>query len=358
MKTFTSIAAGTCAAALLLAWSPIADNLRFAPEVGSAASKTFTSNMTLELDDLSVLVDGENVLEMFGVPEFSMTAESSIAVVDEYAGIGTGRPTKLSRLYEALSTKSTVDVSMAGEGESQSDETGSELAGKRVVFSWDEGAGVYNVAWAPDHSGEAELLDGLEEDMDLRGLLPAGEVAEGDTWEIPTDALKAMWMPGGDLAWEMDAEVDAEMEGAMREAMTSLFGDAFGDNLTGTRTATFKGTRDVDGTKVGVIAVELDLEINLDLAEMIQKLLRENGEMPEEVDLQMSVASMAAAITMEGELLWNMSQGLVHAMTLEGDFTASVEVEASVEAMGESTDFSASAEISGTQSMKVAAEKQ
>ena len=53
-----------------------------------------------------------------------------------------------------------------------------------------------------------------------------------------------------------------------------------------------------------------------------------------------------------------MSQGLVHALTLEGDFTASVEVEASVEAMGESTDFSASAEFSGTQSMKVAAEKQ
>ena len=45
---------------------------------------------------------------------------------------------------------------------------------------------------------KAELLKGLNEDMDLRALLPKDEVKVGDEWDIEVSGLASVIAPGGE----------------------------------------------------------------------------------------------------------------------------------------------------------------
>ncbi len=343
------------AAGLLLAWNPTDAEPRFAPQVGTSVAKTFASVMTFELDDLSVMVDGENVMGMIGVPTMSMTLDRTITVEDEYRSMGEGRPSKVVRTFETLLTKADADVEMAGESQTETSEGSSDLEGKEVVFTWDEAAGEHTVEWAPDNSGDAALLDGLEEDMDLRVFLPGRAVKTGDSWELPLSIVQRLWAPGGDLGWSSD-DSDEQMEATLKAFTGQFLGDSLEQMVTGTRTATYQGMRELEGVNVAVIAITIDLEIALDMADMIMELVGSIAEMPAEIDFELTRATFTGSTAYEGELLWNMTGGFVHSMELEGTLEGSMDVELSVDAMGETTDVSASAVFSGTERSTVTAQ--
>ena len=80
----------------------------------------------------------------------------------------------------------------------------------------------------PEKGGEAELLTNLDEDMDLRALLPAKEVAKGDAWDIDTKSLKSLLLPGGDLKLKPHEGAE-EVVGALVEVLAQgLLGHAQG----------------------------------------------------------------------------------------------------------------------------------
>ena len=76
--------------------------IAFHPEPGSSVTKTFTSGGEYELDDLSLIVNGEDMGGMLGQFEMSMKALNTIEVTDAYMAVADGRPTELLRTFDTL----------------------------------------------------------------------------------------------------------------------------------------------------------------------------------------------------------------------------------------------------------------
>ena len=60
-KKLTVLALATAAVASLASWSYRADSLAFAPEDDTSVDKQLTFDMTVYMDDLSMLVDGNDM---------------------------------------------------------------------------------------------------------------------------------------------------------------------------------------------------------------------------------------------------------------------------------------------------------
>ncbi len=180
IRSFLVPSAAACLVALAL--SPPAPEIAFHPEEGRSLTKTFGSQMSLDLDELSLIVDGQDMGAMMGDMTFGLETDSTYVVTDEYASMGDGRPQKLHRTFDELSQQSEVNIEIAAAGmaETQGSASASELEGLSVVFTWNADDFEYDVAFA-DGDGDQALLEGLEEDMDMRGILPDGPVSEGDS---------------------------------------------------------------------------------------------------------------------------------------------------------------------------------
>ena len=128
------------------------------------------------------------------------------------------------------------------------------------------------------------------------------EVDEGDEWEITaTEPLSRLLFPGGDLSLVADTE-----SGAARPPE-----DALWKALEGELTATYAGTRSVDGVTLAVIQLAGDLQ-----AETHDTRSVEGSEME---------TRLTAEVAVEGELLWNVERGRLHGLTLDGDLSTTLE---------------------------------
>ena len=137
----------------------------------------------------------------------------------------------------------------------------------------------YIVAFAEDGPDEG-LLQDLDVDLDLHGILPEDEVDEQDSWEFKASEFGHVLALGGDLHFA-DEEVQVDLEGTV--------------------SCTFKGTKEVDGVTLGVIAVEFDA----------------HGE--EELGGVVASSTLAFEFKLAGELLWNLDSRHIHSFELFGD---------------------------------------
>jgi len=324
--------------------------LVFQPQAGATLTKTFTTTSNLELDDLSLLVSGQDVGEMIGEIAISIEQEGKIEVTDTYKATAGGRPTELLRSFEALTASMNFDISPAPPAEMPQVESASELEGKSVLFKWNPEEEAYDRSF-PDGEGDEELLEGLEEDMDLRFLLPGKEVAADETWTVELSELGLILMPGGDLRMmPKDAEVDREAMERFAE-LFSGFTEKYKDQLEGACTCTYKGTRDEDGVRVAEIAIELEVAAALDLTEILSEIVQQSIEESgagDQVQFSFDSADLSMDFDGSGTLLWNPATGLVHAFQIGGDVGLSLDLAVGIEAMGESQDMDASLEMSGS----------
>ena len=81
------------------------------------------------------------------------------------------------------------------EAKEEKKEKESKLAGKTVLFRWNEEKDRYDKEWVGEGATD-ELLEGVEEDMDLRRLLPEKSLSEGDTWKIDLKEFGDIIGPG------------------------------------------------------------------------------------------------------------------------------------------------------------------
>src|SRR5690606_23411492 len=96
-----------------------ADRLAFAPENGTSVSRSFETRFTLDLEDMTLELDGQDMTAMMGgLPEMSVTNTTTVSVTDKIVEMGEGRPKTLERTYDSIGTNTAVDVSMMGEGDS------------------------------------------------------------------------------------------------------------------------------------------------------------------------------------------------------------------------------------------------
>ena len=299
--------AALAAVPTLLAVTLPRESISFAPREGLVLAKTFESTAEMSLDEMDMLMNGEPMpmeIEM----EMTNSISSTIEVVDTYLAVGDGRPTRLLRKFESADSSSEMSASsmMTGEMSATVDAT-TELVGLGVVYTWDAEAGEYTVAFDEDSDGDEELLEDLAEDMDLRALLPSGDVAVGDSWEIDPESMVDVLSPGGDLKVLPDEDALEEMGGMPAGGPGMNMREMLGD-ITGDVTGTLDSIREEDGRRLAVIVIEVDIEATNDLTEMVREALEEmevpmGGQMEiESVDVEMSLAG-------EGTLLWDLAGG-------------------------------------------------
>lgn len=304
----------------LAAFLPAADEMRFAPEEGSSLTKTFVAESKMTSESFRITMDGREIpAEMIGDLELTIDSSETFEFSDEYQKLGKGRPDKLKRTIEKAEGKQAQNMKgmpggEEGAGNEQTEERVSKLAGKTVMFTWNAEKDAFDKKFH-ESQGDDALLEKLEEDIDLRGFLPEKGVAEGDTWDIEPKAFNVVVQPGGDLAMaKKDEEASADKPDGPGAQMA--------ENLKGKAKATYKGTRDVDGVKCGVIEIKAELETSAEFT-------------PEDAPGGEAKAELKATMELEGEVLWDLAGGHVHAADIHGSQSATMKITASMEMGGQ-----------------------
>ncbi|MEZ6016335.1 MAG: hypothetical protein R3F49_14555 [Planctomycetota bacterium] len=348
MKHTTFLATAALLPALV-AFAPKADSLKFAPAEGSSVTKAFHTNSDFSLDDMTVLINGEPNPMM---PEISMqmVISQNVSVTDTYDKLAGGKPAKLTRKFDSASMEMEMNMEVDMMGETQNENGNgsgtSKLDGTTVVFTWDEESGEYKASYPEGEEGDADLLTNLAENMDLRGLLPAsGELSEGDSYEIDLKALIDVFAPGGDL------KLDVEMEGAEAgmgpdPAMMADFRRIFEEMVEGEASGKFVGTRDIDGTKVGVVELTFKINASRDMSEFVSELMGE--QMPEGMDMSVNRLDVEFQYEGGGELHWDLAAGRAHGLALKGEANIAMDMEMSMDMGGQAMTISMEMAMSGS----------
>jgi hypothetical protein len=306
MKPTHRLALTVLAVPALLALSPRADRIEFRAVSGLALERSYSSQHDLELEDMEVLMNG-SPSPMMPDMEMTMSMTGNYKIADVYGESAGGRPIKLVRKFDQLDQ--LVHVKMSGAPVPNPDmkmEANSGLEGKSVVFQWNADEKSYDTSFEGE-AGDEALLEGLVEDMDYRFLLPDdGEAAEGDTWDVPTDRLRDLFMPGGDLKLIPDTSASG-----MGMSPGQGASDMFAGEFEGKCQATYKGQRDGKA----VIALMVDAKVKSDGTEAAKKQLQ---EMPGGITADVDHVDIEVEIKGEGEFLWDLANGVPVQLSLEG----------------------------------------
>ncbi len=330
--------------------APVMEGPAFGPEEGLSISRNFEAEIDLQLDSFSLQANGEDMTAMLGEFELTMRNELELSVTDTFAGLGEGRPTKLERTYDEVAGSTTINVVTIMGPEDQDLSSQSELEGKTVLFKWDEDEEDYKVTWE-DGEEDEDLLGGLDEDMDLRALLPDGEVSKGDSWTIELSDLSPLATPGGNLKLAPEeAESPEGMDTAFFDEMREEFGSQFAELFEGDCTATFKEVREIDGRRLAEITIELEIASAANIADMITEFITKmtnelDGEAPE-VDIES--ADINLDFDGEGTLFWDLEAGHAASFDISGEAIFGIDLALVVEAMDGSQAIEASIEMSGS----------
>lgn len=334
----------------LCAFTARATEVRLAPAEGLTLAKTYENSSNLSLEDYSMSMNG-NAMEMD--MEMTTTAKYRLAVTDTYEAVADGRPTKLRRTFDEIASSSSSTTSFAVMGNSQeanSSATGeSELEGKTVVFTGSDGG--YDVAFAEDVTGDADLLEDLDHDLDFAALLPDGEVEKGgEPWSIDPEAFRSLFVPGGAL------KIDSEVEGGEGMGMGNtpepspdqLFGE-----FEGEATGQLVDVVEEGGLRLAVIRLQLEVSSAKDLTDLMKEMLADAdmGDMPMEMEVQSFDAEFT--FTGEGELRWNLEAGVLHSLDLTGDVEQVMDTAMSMSMQGQEMDVENSMGLSGSSSITI-----
>jgi len=346
----------------LLDLHPGEDRLAFQPEEGLSLTKTITAQTTMEIMDLSIIADGQDVGEAMGDFTIEIRTDQEYEITDEYLGVADGRPTKLRRTFDELAQDTEVDIDLPMQADVQEMGTSSALEGETVVFTWDAEEEEYRASFEEgEDQPDEDLLDGLECDIDLLALLPDGAVEEGDRWEVEPLALAGVFWPGGNLRMMPDdtGEIDMEQFMEIFESVGEEVLDRMEDWLEGQARCTFAGTRDVGGTEVGVIELDIEVSMLADVADLLYDAIQaflEIQEIPVEFELDVTQFEVDVELTGKGELLWDLNGGHWHSLEIDAemDMTFELAIEAAVQ--GESHTAEIASDISGTMEYGFSAE--
>jgi hypothetical protein len=352
MKISTPLFALALALPLALALRAPADQVAFRV-AGSSLTKTFELKTEMSQDDMSIRMNGNDMSGMIGDIEMTMVSTQSVVVTDEYGELRDGRPARLVRNYDALTanthTTTTASSPQVPSGE-QDLPAKSELAGKKVVFQLGSD-GDYAVRYPEGVDGDQELLADLWEDMDMRALLPAKEVSPDESWELDLDLFKHVLTPGGNLKLMPDLSA---IDGMPSSMTGGGFNDMLGE-LKGKANATYVGSEEVDGAKVGLIKLSFKVDTARDMTEMITEMME---RVPMEgMEMTVSSADSETSIEGEGELRWNLTLGHLHSLEINGTISMTSDVQFAVSVGGQEMTQDISTSMSGNfeQSAKVGA---
>ena len=299
---------GTALALASFASGP--DEVRYAPEKGLKLTRTCETSAELALESESFTRDGEERLDPNRMSTGSLRIEEKFVVSDELVAVGSGRPEKLARTFdELLQQQSMTENRYDGKVLKQTEKLSCDLKGERVVFTWNADHARFDVKAAADQELDAKLLDGLDEDMDLRAFLPDKPVAKGDSWDVKPAAFHAVFWPGGRFPFH-DADKH-EPDEMYSEVNTALYA-----SLDGNAKVTYAGQREEDGVKVFVLHVKADLSRAGEHVASSEYTSEHGGTPGARTRIEFTTQ-------VEGDLLWSVEHKHLISLTLEGQATFS-----------------------------------
>ena len=321
------------------------DRIRFSPAEGTSATKTFENKAEFTLQNMKLSMNGQ---EPPTKPEMEMTITSSqkVVVTDDYVANREGAPKKLRRSFDELGNSVTMSMKMQMMGQSQNQDknvTGeSELEGKKVVFTWDEDKGEYVKTFEPAAEKE-NLLKELEEDMDLRELLPQNEVKEGEEWEIDVQKLASVLAPGGNLSI-LPKDEGEEGAGMDMPGMSNV-SDWLRGAMEGSAKGVFKGVTEEGGTKLGKILITAKLSVSKDMTDIVEEMMKKSKQ---PVEAEIDHMDVDFKLEAEGELLWDLAAGRAHSFSISGPSTVNMDMAMKIDAQGQKMEIGYGMEMSGT----------
>src|SRR5258705_6418050 len=285
--------------------------------------------------------------------EMTITSDQKVVVTDDYVKNRDGAPKKLRRSYDELGNSVTIAMKMAMMGQSSNKDqnlTGeSELQGKKVVFTWDDDKSEYKKAFDPALDKDSLLKD-LEEDMDLRALLPKDEVKQGDSWDVDVKALGSVLAPGGNLSI-LPKEMSSD-EMAMGMPGMGSMADWLRGSLECDAKATFASVRDVDGVKMAVIKLTTKITVSKDMTEMVQEAMKKAKLPPEAGELSIDHMDVDYKLEAEGELVWDIAGGHMHSFDMSGPSHVNMDMAMKMSPGGQKMTIEYGMELSGTTALK------
>ena len=179
--------------------------IRFAPQEGLVLEKTFTRELDLTLERACVGSDLASGLEEPGRVSEAATwfDRQEVRLTDVYGAVGDGRPLRVRRTFERVRMEHERSLAITSFGYWPIEvHTPSEgrgvLEGESVLFTWDAQREVYDCTpVAADRGLPSAVLAGLEEDADLRSLLPWEGKGFGNPWFTDVHAFRQLCWPGG-----------------------------------------------------------------------------------------------------------------------------------------------------------------
>jgi len=300
---------------LLAADVPSNDVMAFAPKAEMMVTKTFTTTIEMVVDDMSAVMNGEEMdPAMMGLPsDLSAEASMNITVEDTYDAVEGPRITSLTRTFDTIGGAYTT--SMGEEDEASFD----ELEGRTIHFEWNAEDESYEVTFVGDEAPseeEEKSLQMIDADMDYLALLPEGDVEVGAKWSIDGLEVLSILMPGASLQQLMDSDQMGDDVPAEVQAQI----DAFLDSAKAT--LTYEGSEDGIGTIDVAMSMEFDTTID-------PSAMNPEAEMPAEMLFEVEFS-----LDIEGKLHWNLASGHFTSCELEGTGSLIMDVEMSMAEMG------------------------
>jgi hypothetical protein len=276
-----------------------------APEAGRTLTRTFEQTMRMELVDSSIEVEVNGEPAEAEAPDLEVTILQSerLVVVDEIEEADKAGVTKLKRTFETLEHVNEQEVSGEGiEGEPEPQEQTSELAGRVVRFTGEDGE--WKASWADEEEGDEDLLAELEADGGFAFLLPEGAVEVGAEWKLDEEAFLLLGEPFGDLQFlapEEDPDRSAEFDELFEEGLSV---DGFVCELA--------------SVEEGIARITFEVEAST--------AVEQEDEVPEEAAAMGLEASTELEFTfeLEGVLLWNLEERCMVSMELKGEVAMTI----------------------------------
>jgi hypothetical protein len=153
-----------------------------------------------------------------------------------------------------------------------------------------------------------------------------------------------MEMDGQD---SMSMGPDANMMSDLRKLLSG--------NLSGSFTGKLSGYREVDGAKLAVIEIELEIDCATDMIETIREQMQESLPPDAGVTMDVSTADVSYIMEGKGELLWNASAGHIAGMTFEAEVAMGMETTMGIDAGGMQMDMEMNMEMSGATTLSITA---
>jgi hypothetical protein len=287
------------ASALLVSIAPGGERLEFRVERGATAHRTFQAAHEMQPTRRRFFHDGHEIVGRDPIlvgPFDTVFEHQQRSVTDEILEECAGQPMRVARSLGMLE----VGTGSMGELMFRGPEPHtSALEGRHVLLEWSDETNGFSCTFIDGPTAGEPVLDCVE-DMDLRGFLPTGEVEPGDRWELQRAALQALLCPGGELGLTVPPGPDWAVE--------RLPSHLWIDQLEGHLTATFSGSHQQEGERLGKV----------DLAgEITTSALRKAG--PDEQGLWTAMDyRVRTRYELRGELLWDLEGRCLRSLRLEG----------------------------------------